>query len=108
MFTDLLFHRKGEKLAFLSLTPTQCTSISANFPSPVNCEIPTVPGNGSIQDIQVISTVGGSQIFFRCNPRYVPAGRMSATCMSPDGMSANAAWTPDPADLVCNGEILMN
>ena len=106
MFTDLLFHRKGEKLAFLSLTPTKCTSISANFPSPVNCEIPTVPGNGSIQDIQVISTVGGSQIFFRCNPRYVPAGRMSATCVSPDGISVVGTWTPDPADLVCNGELM--
>ena len=105
MFTDLLFHRKGEKLTFLSLTPTQCTSIFANFLPPVNCEIPTVPGNGSIQDIQVISTVGGAQIVFMCNPGFVPAGRMSATCVSPDGISVVGTWTPDPADLVCNGKM---
>ena len=105
MFIDLLFHRKGKKLAFLFLTPTQCTSISANFLLPVNCEIPTVPGNGSIENIQSISTVGGAQIFFRCNPGFVPAGRMRATCVSPDGISVVGTWTPDPTDLVCNGEI---
>ena len=51
--------------------------------------------------------MGGAQIFFRCNPGNVPAGRMNATCMSPDGISAVGTWTPDPADLVCNGEILI-
>ena len=25
--------------------------------------------------------------------------------MSPDGISAVGTWTPDPADLVCNGEV---
>ena len=89
----------------LSLTPTQCTNISVNFPFPVNCEIPTVPGNGIIENFQSISTVGGAQIFFRCNECFVPAGRMSASCVSADGMSINGTWTPDPADLVCNGEI---
>ena len=49
--------------------------------------------------------MGGAQIFFRCNPGYVPAGRMSATCVSPDGISAVGTWTRDPANLVCNGEI---
>ena len=67
--------------------------------------MPTAPENGIIENIQSISTVGGAQIFFRCNPRYVPAGRMSATCVSPDGISVDGIWTPDPADLVCNGEI---
>ena len=57
-----------------------------------------------IENIQSISAVGGAQIFFRCNPGYVPAGRMSATCVSPDGISAVGTWTPDPTDLVCNGE----
>ena len=71
---------------------------------PVDCGMPRAPGNGSIENMQSISTVGGAQIFFRCNPRYVPAGRMSATCMSPDGISVDGTWTPDPADLVCNGE----
>ena len=72
---------------------------------PVNCGVPHVPGNGIIENMLSISTVGGAQIFFRCNPRYVPAGRMSATCLSPDGISVVGNWIPDPADLVCNGEI---
>ena len=67
--------------------------------------MPPAPENGSIENIQSISTVGSAQIFFRCNPRYVPAGRMNATCVSPDGVSVVGTWTPDPADLVCNGEI---
>ena len=76
------------------------------FLPPVNCGIPHAPENGTIENIQGIRTVGGSQILFRCNPRYVPAGRMNATCVSPDGISAVGTWTPDPADLVCNGEIV--
>ena len=67
--------------------------------------MPRAPENGIIENFQSISTVGGGHIFFRCNPGYVPAGRMSATCVSPDGVSAVGTWTPDPADLVCNGEI---
>ena len=49
--------------------------------------------------------VGGAQIVFRCNPGNVPAGRTRATCVSPDGVSVVGTWTPDPADLVCSGEI---
>ena len=67
--------------------------------------MPRAPENGNIENIQSISTVGGAQIFFRCNPGYVPTRRMNATCVSPDGSSAVGAWVPDPADLVCNGEI---
>ena len=52
--------------------------------------------------IENISTV---EVVFRCNLGFVPAGRMSAACGSPDGISVNGTWTPDPADLVCNGEI---
>ena len=59
-----------------------------------------MPGNGFVENIQSITTVGGAQIFFGCNPGYVPAGKMSATCIS-----SNGTWTPDPADLMCNGEI---
>ena len=65
---------------------------------PVNCGIPPAPENGRIESINT------TEVVFRCNPRYVPAGRMSATCVSPDGISAVGTWTPDPADLVCNGE----
>ena len=72
---------------------------------PVNCGIPHAPENGIIENMQSINTVGGAQILFRCNPRYVPAGRMNATCRSPDGVSVVGTWTPDPADLVCNSEI---
>ena len=66
---------------------------------PVNCGMPHDPRNGSIDNIQSISTVGGAQIFFKCNERFVPAGMMSATCVSSSGR-----WVPNPADLVCNGE----
>ena len=48
--------------------------------------------------------MGGAQTFLRCNPGFVPSERMGATCVSPDGISAVGTWTPDPADLVCNGE----
>ena len=69
------------------------------FPPPVNCGVPITPVNGSIENIHGISTVGGTQIIFRCNECFVPAGRMSATCISSSGR-----WAPNPADLVCNGE----
>ena len=71
-----------------------------NFLPLVNCGMPTAPENGIIENIQSVNTVGGALIVFRCNPRYVPARRMSATCVS-----STRNWTPDPADLVCNGEI---
>ena len=67
--------------------------------------MPRAPENGIIENIQDISTVGGAQTVFRCNPGFVSAGRMSATCVSPDGVSGVGTWTPDPAHLVCNGEI---
>ena len=76
-----------------------------NHLPPVNCGVPRTPENGIIENMPSINTAGGTEIFFRCNPRYVPAGRMSATCMSPDGISIDGTWTPDPADLVCNGEL---
>ena len=62
--------------------------------------MPVAPGNGSI--VTVASTLGGAEILFRCNPGFVPTGRMRAVCMS-DGVSVDGSWTPDPADLVCNG-----
>ena len=52
--------------------------------------------------------MGGAQIVFRGNSGFVPAGRMSATCRSPDGVSVDGTWTPDPADLVCNGETMQS
>jgi len=33
-------------------------------------------------------------------PGYVPAGRMRANC------TLDGTWTPDPATLMCNGEII--
>ena len=79
--------------------------IHSNSLPPVNCGMPRAPDNGIIENFQSISTVGGTQIVFRCDERFVPAGRMSATCVSPDGVSVVGNWTPEPADLVCNGEI---
>ena len=63
------------------------------FPPSVNCSDPAVPGGGSIDPYQ--NTTEGAEIFFRCNPGFVPAGRMRAVC------GADGRWSPDPATLVC-------
>ena len=68
--------------------------------SPVNCSDSTVPGNGSIDPYQ--NTTEGAEIFFRCNPGFVPAGRMRAVCR------ADGRWSPDPATLVCMCECSHN
>ena len=52
----------------------------------------------------MIENISTTEVVFRCNPGFVLAGRMSATCVSPDGISVVGTWTPDPADLVCNGK----
>ena len=64
---------------------------------PVSCGRPITPGNGSIDTYQ--STLEGTEIFFKCNSGFVPAERTRALCTS-DGR-----WNPDPAGLVCTGEI---
>ena len=56
--------------------------------------------DGSIDPYQ--NTTEGAEIFFRCNPGVVPAGRMRAVC-GPDGR-----WNPDPATLVCTCECHIN
>ena len=61
--------------------------------SPVNCSDPTAPENGSIVPYQ--NTTEGAEIFFICNPGFVPAGRMTSTC------ACNGMWTPDPGSLTC-------
>ena len=65
---------------------------------PVNCSDPTPPMDGSIDPYQ--NTTEGAEIFFRCNPGFVPAGRMTATCAS------NGVWTPDPASFTCTREYI--
>ena len=60
--------------------------------------IPPVPGNGSIEPYQ--NTLEGAEIFFGCNPWFVPAGRMRAVCR------ADGRWDPDPATLVCTCELI--
>ena len=67
-----------------------------SLPSPVNCSDPTVPADGSFEPYH--NTTEGAEIFFRCNPMFVPAGRMRAVC-APDGR-----WNPNPATLVCTCE----
>ena len=42
----------------------------------------------------------GAQIFFRCNPGFVPAGNMTAVC------ETDGRWNPDPATLVCTCKII--
>ena len=54
--------------------------------------------DGSIELYQ--NTTEGAEIFFSCNPGFVLAGRMTATCAS------NGMWTPDPASLTCTCEYL--
>ena len=66
--------------------------------STVNCSDPTVPVNGSIVSAYQ-NTTEGAEIFFRCNPGLVPAGRRTATC------GADGRWNPDPATLVCTCKV---
>ena len=42
----------------------------------------------------------GAEIFFRCDPGFIPAENMTAVC-GPDGR-----WNPDPARLVCICKII--
>ena len=56
--------------------------------------------DGSIEPYQ--NTTEGAEIFFRCNPGFVPAGRMRAVCR------ADGKWSPDPATLVCTCEYHIN
>jgi len=65
--------------------------------------MPVGPWNGFIEPYQ--STLVGAEISFMCAPGYVPAVRMRANCAS-NGITVDGTWTPDPAALVCNGEIL--
>ena len=58
-----------------------------------NCSDPTVPTNGSIEVYQ--NTTEGAEIFFGCNPGFVPAERMRAVC------AADGRWNPDPDGLLC-------
>ena len=66
---------------------------------PVSCGRPITPDNGSIEAYQ--NTNEGAEIFFRCNPGYVPAGRMRAVC------ATDGSWTSDPAALVCTGVLVV-
>ena len=75
---------------------TVCSLIYC-FP-PVNCSDPTFPTNGSSAPYQ--NTTEGAEIFFWCNPGFVPAGRMRAVC------GTDGRWTPDPADLVCTCKVM--
>ena len=65
---------------------------------PANCSNPTRPMDGSIEPYQ--NTTEGAEIFFKCNPGFVPAGRMRAVC------GADGRWNPDPAGYRCAGEIM--
>ena len=68
------------------------------FHPTVNCSGPTVPENGSIEAF--VNTTEGAEIFFRCSPGFVPTERMRAIC------TADGRWNPDPATLVCTGELI--
>ena len=55
--------------------------------------------DGSIEPYQ--NTTEGAEIFFMCNQMFVPSARMTATCTS------NGMWTPDPGNLTCTREYLL-
>ena len=87
---------------YTSIIQTVCLCIIilvviAHFLPPVNCDMPDNPVNGSIEPPQ--STLTGSVIEFGCDPGFIPAERMTATCM------LNGNWSPDPGTLVCNGKV---
>ena len=65
----------------------------------VSCGVPTFSGNSSIEAYQ--NTTEGAEIFFRCNPGFIPAGRMRAVCR-------RNRWKPDPANHRCTGEIYIS
>ena len=65
----------------------------------VGCGRPIISENSSIDLCQ--NTTEGAEMFFRCNPGFVPAGRMRAVC------GADQRWMPDPAALMCRGEIAL-
>ena len=73
-------------------------SCVSQFLPTVNCSDPSVPGNGSTEAF--VNTTEDAEIFFRCSPGFVPAERMRAMC------TADGRWNPDPATLVCTGELI--
>ena len=76
-----LIHRQGENLA-VSNTNTMYQYLSLFSLFPVNCGVPRAPRNGTIENFQSISTVGGAQIVFRCNERFIPEKKEQAYCSS--------------------------
>ena len=75
-----------------------CILCSTSLLHPANCSDPTVPESGSIDPYH--NTTEGAEIFFRCNPGFVPAGRMRAVC------AVDRRWNPDPATLGCTCKII--
>ena len=71
--------------------------LSYSFFPTVNCSDPTIPGNGSIDPYQ--NTTAGAEIFFKCDPGFIPAVRMVAVC------GADGRWSPNPATFVCTCEL---
>ena len=84
-------------LLVVSINFMLCYYPILSLSSPVNCSDPTVPINGSIDPYQ--NTTEGAEIFYRCNPMFVPTERMRAVCI------ADRRWSPDPTDLVCMCEL---
>ena len=58
---------------------------------PVSCGRPITPDNGSIEAHQ--NTTEGAGILFRCDPGFVPAGRMRAVC------GADGRWKTGPQNI---------
>ena len=74
--------------------------VSTNFPASIHytehCSYPVI-GMNIIVDSYSTGGLEGSQIWYNCETGFVPRDKMIATC------SHNGSWTPDPANLVCEG-----
>ena len=61
----------------------------------VNCSLPSEPVNGTIMNYPDLTTDEDSKITFHCDPGFMPATLMSATCNN------SGLWSTDPALLMC-------
>ena len=87
-------------LLYIIVSPLTLANLRVNFVCNICTLLLQSVVGSSIETYQ--NSTEGTEIFFRCNPGFVPAGRMRAVC------AADGRWYPDPAGLVCTGEIVFS
>ena len=79
--------------------------VSTNFPTSIHCtercSYPVIGMNVIVDGYSSSGGLEGSQIWYHCETGFVPRDRIIATC------SHNGSWTPDPANLVCEGTYII-